>query len=247
MSWLKVVLSGLILCTTIACTPPSGPVELPNLDSPPESVASSIPDFSQIADTEQKKRQFADFINQVAQPELAFIKQQRKAVSFLYLKNRTGTDLTTEALVWLAELKTLYRIEAEVDSPEFWQDAMSKVDVVPMSLIIAQAAIESAWGTSRFATQANNLFGQWCYQPGCGVVPLQRPENETYEVAKFDNVNLAVRAYLLNLNRTKAYQPLRQIRAQSKLEDQDSTGIKLAEALPEDYTNKSVLIKYLIK
>jgi len=79
-------------------------------------------------------------------------------------------------------------------------------------MFLAQAANESSWGTSRFAKEANNLFGQWCYTPGCGIVPAQREENEANEVRKFATINDTVRSYVRNINSYYAYKDLRVIR-----------------------------------
>ncbi len=73
----------------------------------------------------------------------------------------------------LAQLYGFPLHDGHVD--EAWLTEMLKrVNVLPEALVLTQAANESAWGTSRFATQANNLFGQWCYKQGCGIVPAQR-------------------------------------------------------------------------
>jgi Bax protein len=59
---------------------------------------------------------------------------------------------------------------------------LQRVDTIPPALVLAQAANESAWGTSRFAQMGNNLFGEWTFKPGTGLVPAGRPAGETYEV-----------------------------------------------------------------
>ena len=65
--------------------------------------------------------------------------------------------------------------------------------------------MESAWGTSRFAREGNNLFGQWCYKTGCGIVPKRRGEGQVHEVASFESVDAAVASYLRNINSHRAY------------------------------------------
>jgi Bax protein len=106
-----------------------------------------------------------------------------------------------------------------------------RVDEIPPSLALAQAAIESAWGTSRFAVQGNNLFGQWCYKKGCGLVPLRRDSGSRHEVAKFSSVTQSVNAYMRNLNTHRAYSDLRANRAQLKATEQNVTGHLLAANL----------------
>ena len=72
-----------------------------------------------------------------------------------------------------------------------------RVDVIPVSLALAQAANESAWGTSRFALEGNNVFGQWCYKKGCGIVPAERRSGATHEVKSFTSVERSVQALSL--------------------------------------------------
>lgn len=108
---------------------------------------------------------------------------------------------------------------------------MLKLDVVPPSLALAQSANESAWGRSRFASEGNNYFGQWCFSEGCGIVPTGRPEGETYEVRSFDSVADSVRGYILNLNRHWAYERLRALRAQQRRLGEQITGVHLAGGL----------------
>ncbi|MDH3359633.1 MAG: glucosaminidase domain-containing protein, partial [Desulfobulbaceae bacterium] len=88
---------------------------------------------------------------------------------------------------------------------------LSRVNTVPISLILAQGAIESSWGSSRFAHKGNNLFGIWTWGKQ-GMVPAQREEGKNHLVASYDSLLDSVRAYILMLNRVKAYTQLRAIR-----------------------------------
>jgi Bax protein len=106
-----------------------------------------------------------------------------------------------------------------------------RVDTIPPSLVLAQAANESAWGTSRFARLGNNLFGEWTFTPGTGIVPVGRPQGETYEVRKFSSIYESIRSYMNNLNRHGAYRKLREIRAELKKVEQPVTGTALAKGL----------------
>lgn len=90
-------------------------------------------------------------------------------------------------------------------------ELLERVNVLPLSLIIAQGAIESSWGSSRFASQANNLFGMWTWGKK-GLVPARREPGKTHRIALYDSIVDSVRAYVLTLNRVSAYDSLRQIR-----------------------------------
>ncbi len=108
--------------------------------------------------------------------------------------------------------------EYEIDEPladieNTLRQLQLRVNIIPVDLALAQAAKESGWGRSRFAVDHNNLFGQWCYQPGCGVVPKRRPSGATHEVAEFTGVSESVQRYMNNLNTHPRYQEFRQLRA----------------------------------
>jgi len=106
-------------------------------------------------------------------------------------------------------------------------------------LALAQAANESAWGTSRFAQDGNNLFGQWCYTNGCGLVPSRRREGATHEVRRFDNIRDSVESYIHNLNTFPSYQMLRRIRQQLRQQDRPIDGVSLADGL-ESYSSRGL-------
>ena len=100
-----------------------------------------------------------------------------------------------------------------------------------MPLALVQAATESGWGRSRFALEGNNLFGHWCYEPGCGLVPARRNQGAAHEVAAFDSISESVSRYLHNLNTHAAYAPLRAIRARLRQQDEPPTAMALADGL----------------
>ena len=92
------------------------------------------------------------------------------------LANTSDEALSRADRRFLAGLVDRYEIDTSASSEDQRAELMVRLDTVPMSLALTQAAMESAWGTSRFAREGNNLFGQWCYQPGCGIVPKRRGE-----------------------------------------------------------------------
>ncbi|MDX8381543.1 MAG: glucosaminidase domain-containing protein, partial [Ghiorsea sp.] len=121
--------------------------------------------------------------------------------------------------------------ERNKDGSTPWAALLKRVDTVPLELVLSQAANESAWGTSRFARKANNLFGQWCFTKGCGLVPSRRNAGSTHEVAAFKSPQLSVRSYLRNLNTGRVYKDLRTIRAQKRAQGKTATAFELAEGL----------------
>jgi Bax protein len=123
---------------------------------------------------------------------------------------------------------------------------LRRVDTIPPSLVLAQAANESAWGSSRFAQLGNNLFGEWTYKSGTGIVPEGRPYGETYEVRKFPSIYASIRSYMNNLNRNGAYAKLRRIRENLRKAKQPLTGIALALGL-QNYSERGAEYIYEIQ
>lgn len=114
---------------------------------------------------------------------------------------------------------------------EMVKELMRRVDVIPTSLVLAQAANESGWGTSRFAREGNNIFGQWCFDEGCGLVPNARGEDASHEVRAFASVDAAVRAYFRNLNTHPSYEDLRTLRASMRMQGLELNSMVLARGL----------------
>ncbi|PKG41018.1 glucosaminidase [Psychromonas sp. Urea-02u-13] len=108
---------------------------------------------------------------------------------------------------------------------------LARVDILPPSLAVAQAAEESGWGTSRFASKGNALFGQWDFS-GNGMKPKQqRKELGNYGVARFDSPLASVEAYIFNINSNAAYLKLRVLRAELRANNTPVTGTELAGTL----------------
>jgi len=89
-----------------------------------------------------------------------------------------------------------------------------RVNILPVSLIMAQGALESSWGGSRFASSANNIFGMWTWDED-GMVPRAREEGKLHKIRTYESILDSVRHYLLTINRHEAYNPLRMIRLQT--------------------------------
>ncbi len=191
------------------------------------------PDFDSYVDVKQKKRAFFSYLYPMVVHSNQKILQLRKQIQALS-KQKLLTDEDTTFIEQLAEK---YKVSTEQPLTKQLQKLLVKVDILPPSLVLAQAANESSWGTSRFATQANNFFGQWCFRRGCGLVPESRDDEAIHEVAKFKTVFHSVQSYMLNLNRHPAYKELRMIRHQLKKQQQPLIGSALAQGL-ESYSER---------
>jgi Bax protein len=111
-----------------------------------------------------------------------------------------------------------------------------RIDVVPRSLILIQAAKESGWGTSRFALQGNNLFGQRCYASGCGLEPAG-VDDPNFNVATFGSIDESVASYVRNLNTHPQYLEFRRKREALRAEQRRLSGVVLADSL-DDYSER---------
>ena len=107
-----------------------------------------------------------------------------------------------------------------------------RMDIIPVSLAIAQAAKETGWGTSRFAIEGNALFGQWTYS-GKGIKPAGSDKNDKHKVATFSVLKASVRAYQRNLNTHSSYREFRKARAIQRDNYENLNSLELANYLNE--------------
>ena len=98
-------------------------------------------------------------------------------------------------------------------------ELLSNVDIIPNSIVLAQAAIESGWGKSRFAKEHNALFGEWTYNQNEGVVPLEREIGETHLIKSFSSYDNSVSSYFKNINSHYAYKDFREVRNYMRLKN----------------------------
>lgn len=132
---------------------------------------------------------------------------------------------------WLRELASGYGVDGDATNEGALEELRQRVDAVPPSLVLAQGAEESGWGTSRFAAEGNSLFGQWTWG-GKGIKPKeQRAGMGDYQIAAFDTPLESVEAYLLNINSHSAYSELRTERARMRSDGTTLSGWELAKTL----------------
>jgi Bax protein len=119
---------------------------------------------------------------------------------------------------------------------------LKRVDVIPASLVLAKAALESGWGSSRFARKGNNFFGMRTYDDD---VPGIAPKGATgFKVIKYNSINLGVRMYMQNINKHSAYAKLREARAAARDKGNLPSGLALTgfltaySEIPEEYGNR---------
>lgn len=154
------------------------------------------------------------------------IQAERQRVLTIAAQMEKGKAANAAERSWLAEAYARYGVaEGDVDT------LVRRMDVVPPSLAIAQAAIESGWGRSRFALEGNALFGQWTWSDRRGLVPQKRPDGHTYAIKAYQTIYESVADYMRNLNTHRAYRAFRASRAAMRAAGETPTGVDLAQAL----------------
>ena len=213
------------------------PVSMPATEV--QQDVPTLPDFAAIADVRAKKQAFFDFMLPKVRASNQQIRELRLEIIRIRDRLRVNGELQDTDQQRLAELARRYRVRGAVGPAETLDSLLVKVDVVPESLVLAQAANESGWGTSRFARKANNMFGVWCFKPGCGLEPLSRDEGLSHEVARYNSVQDSVNAYIHTINTNPAYVMLRRIRADHRADELYPSGLAMAEGL-EKYSARGL-------
>lgn len=190
-----------------------------------------LPKFSKIKDVKEKKRQFFAFLRPVVEKQNQRILSNRERLLSIKASYLEKSDVTDKDKRFIEKMNRTYKNTSEFDVLTQIDQLLLKVDIVPIPLVLVQAANESAWGTSRFARIGLNFFGMWCFEKGCGMVPRSRNDGAFHEVAAFSSVEEAISKYLHNINTNNAYEAFRDIRAQLRLEELPLNSEELAKGL----------------
>ena len=153
------------------------------------------------------------------------LKNRQRLLKLITQKIKLGKLMAPDRL-WLTAIAERYNT-----SHDNLTELVRRVDTVPPSLALAQAAEESGWGTSRFVLEGNALFGQWTYATENSLVPAKRNPGRKHRVKAFAKLIDAVRAYMRNLNTHRAYRPLRLERQVMRQQGVGLSGLKLAKTL----------------
>ena len=178
-------------------------------------------DLKTLGDTKKKRELFIKIILPLILDENNKITEDRKKLFKILGKNFN----TAGERVWLKRRFKEYKIEDQ-DLAKL----KMRMDIIPVSIAIAQAANESGWGTSRFALEGNALFGQWTWSKK-GISPKNKDPNQTHKILQFQILKASVRAYKNNLNTHNAYQEFREARAKIRQEGKEINGLDLTKYL----------------
>ncbi len=178
-------------------------------------------DLNTLGNTKKKRELFIKIILPLILDENEKIIQDRKKLFKILGKSFN----TVGERVWLKRRFKEYKI----DDKDLSKLKM-RMDIIPVSIALAQAANESGWGTSRFALEGNALFGQWTWSKK-GISPKNKDPDQSHKVLQFQILKASVRAYKNNLNTHNAYQEFREARAQIREEDMPIIGSDLTKYL----------------
>jgi len=178
-------------------------------------------DLKSLGDTKLKRELFIKIILPLILDENNKITEDRKKLFKILGKNFN----TAGERVWLKRRFKEYKIK-DGDLSKL----KMRMDIIPVSVALAQAANESGWGTSRFALEGNALFGQWTWSKK-GISPKNKDPDESHKILQFQVLKASVRAYKNNLNTHNAYQEFREARAKLRQEEKEIIGLELTKYL----------------
>ena len=178
-------------------------------------------DLDGLKNTQLKKETFIKIVLPLVVAENEKIFADRKKLIVLSDKKFT-TDPEKQ---WIRQKLLEYKVK-KGDLKEL----LVRMDIIPASIALAQAAKESGWGTSRFALEGNAIFGQWTWS-GQGIAPLDRASNKNHKILKFPILRASVKAYKNNLNTHKSYSRFREKRSQLRAKNKKISGLELTEML----------------
>lgn len=194
---------------------------------------------------ENKKRLFFRGIAPLILHSNELIMEDRNRLEKIRASFQQNNSLDETDKIWVFKLAKLYKVKTSEDqvTDSMLNELWEKVDIIPASLALAQAAEESGWGTSRFAASGNAIYGQWSWGENAMTPEKQRKELGNYGIASFGSLQESVSAYMINLNTHNAYSSLRDKRAELRKNGEKLTGSVLAEKLDKysergmDYVN----------
>ena len=187
----------------------------------PISLTLLPKEIKKIENSKKRKDLFIQIILPLIIEENQNIRLDRKKLFNILNKNKN----TKNEKIWLnLKFKQYGVVNKDLSTLKI------RMDEVPVSMAIAQAAKETGWGTSRFAQEGNALFGQWTWS-GEGIKPLAADDNSTHKVMKFNVLKSSVRAYQRNLNTHSSYRGFRSARAELRDDGKELDSIILSEHL----------------
>lgn len=211
-------------------------------------ILSSLPsDFDQLQDVKLKKKLFYLITLPIIHESNRLILDDREMVINIE-KKFLRADLNENEVNETVRLAVKYKLDYSTIDLKLFRDLKQRINIIPVSLALAQAIVESGWGQSRFALEGNALYGQWTTNEQKGIIPEDRDEDKTHAVRKFENLQQSVQAYMHNINTHRAYYSFRVVRRiaeRVQYTDPISAKVKFLAAYAEigqEYVDKLELI-----
>ncbi len=208
---------------------------------PPLFIVSFPHDIEGVSQAETRKNLFFKMVLPLVLSVNDKIYEDRQRLLKLAAARRAGKRLAADERLWLAAMAEYYDVERRN-----LKELVLRMDTVPPSLAIAQAAEESGWGTSRFAREGNALFGQWTFASAKGIIPKRRDQGKVHRVKAFPSLMGAARAYVRNLNTHRAYRRFRAERAAIRRENAQMSGVRLAQKLDSYSERGSAYVRTIL-
>ena len=194
-------------------------------------------DLDELQNTRLKKETFIKIVLPLVVAENERILADRDKLKLVSKKKFT----TDQEKQWLRQKLLEYRVKKGN-----MEELMIRMDIIPTSIALAQAAKESGWGTSRFALEGNAIFGQWTWS-GQGIAPLDRASDKNHKILKFPILRASVKAYQNNLNTHKSYSKFREKRLDMRIQNKNISGLELTQTLNNYAQTGSEYTKILIQ
>ena len=194
-------------------------------------------DLDELQSTRLKKETFIKIVLPLVVAENERILADRDKLKLVSKKKFT----TDQEKQWLRQKLLEYRVKKGN-----MEELMIRMDIIPTSIALAQAAKESGWGTSRFALEGNAIFGQWTWS-GQGIAPLDRESDKNHKILKFPILRASVKAYQNNLNTHKSYSKFREKRLNMRIQNKNISGLELTQTLNNYAQTGSEYTKILIQ
>jgi len=191
-------------------------------------------DLNTIKNVKEKKETFLQILLPLVVAENEKIKEDRK-----YLLKILKDNVSEENTKWLNKKYKIYKV-----SDRNINELIKKIDIIPTSIALAQAAKESGWGTSRFALEGNAIYGQWTWN-GDGIEPLEKTKDQNHKILKFPLLRASVKAYINNLNTHRGYKSFREKRAELRKQNKKLVGLELIHELKNYAQNGTKYTKIL--
>ncbi len=196
-------------------------------------------EYYKIKDTKKMKQYFISYILDITKKENNKILRDRYFIKNIY-PNISRIPKYSRNYKRFESITKRYKLS----NKSTFKDYLKTIDVIPNSLVIAQAIVESGWGKSRFTKQANNIFGQWTWS-GKGLTPINRDAGKKHMIKIFPSIKDSVKGYMINLNLGWGYKEFRTLRVKIRKSRKEPTGIVLSDTLINYSQKREKYVKIL--